>query len=93
MTANRWTISRSAFFGVDNGSYVTKTYTFDDVVAALNGVAKYDWAGFLRAHVDALDPPLQDGLARHRLEAGLHRQGKRLREAVQQPTRSPRATC
>jgi predicted metalloprotease with PDZ domain len=22
-----------AFFGVDNGSYVTKTYTFDDVVA------------------------------------------------------------
>jgi len=52
-----------AFFGVDNGSYVTKTYTFDDVVAALNGVAKYDWAGFLRARADALDPPLLDGLA------------------------------
>ena len=52
-----------AFFGVDNGSYVTKTYTFDDVVAALNGVAKYDWAGFLHAHVDTLDPPLLDGLA------------------------------
>jgi predicted metalloprotease with PDZ domain len=47
-----------AFFGVDNGSYVTKTYTFDDVVAALNGVAPYDWAGFLHAHVDALNPPL-----------------------------------
>lgn len=52
-----------AFFGVDNGSYVTKTYTFDDVVAALNGVAPYDWATFLRAHVDTLNPPLQDGLA------------------------------
>lgn len=52
-----------AFFGVDNGSYVTKTYTFDDVVAALNGVAPYDWAGFLRAHVDTIDPPLEDGLA------------------------------
>ncbi|MFC5525372.1 M61 family metallopeptidase [Rhodanobacter ginsengisoli] len=52
-----------AFFGVDNGSYVTKTYTFDDVVAALNGVAKCDWAGFLHAHVDTLDPPLLDGLA------------------------------
>ena len=52
-----------AFFGVDNGSYVTKTYTFDDVVATLNGVAPYDWAGFLRAHVDTLNPPLQDGLA------------------------------
>jgi predicted metalloprotease with PDZ domain len=52
-----------AFFGVDNGSYVTRTYTFDDVVAALDGVAKYDWASFLRAHVDTLDPPLQNGLA------------------------------
>jgi predicted metalloprotease with PDZ domain len=52
-----------AFFGVDNGSYVTRPYTFDDVVAALNGVAKYDWASFLRAHVDTLDPPLEDGIA------------------------------
>ncbi|MGH8182735.1 MAG: M61 family metallopeptidase, partial [Rhodanobacteraceae bacterium] len=25
------------FFGVDNGSFVTRTYTFDDIVAALNG--------------------------------------------------------
>ncbi len=52
-----------AFFGVDNGSYVTRTYTFDDVVAALDGVAKYDWAGFLRARAYALNPPLMDGLA------------------------------
>ncbi|GLQ51998.1 M61 family metallopeptidase [Dyella flava] len=51
------------FFGVDNGSYVTKTYTFDDVVAALTSVAPYDWAGFLHAHVDALNPPLEDGIA------------------------------
>lgn len=51
-----------AFFGVDNGSYVTRTYTFDDVVAALNGVAAYDWAGYLHAHVDTLDPKLADGL-------------------------------
>jgi predicted metalloprotease with PDZ domain len=52
-----------AFFGVDDGSFVTKTYTFDDVAAALDGVAKYDWAGFLRAHVAAVNPPLLDGLA------------------------------
>ncbi|MBD8900036.1 M61 family metallopeptidase [Rhodanobacter sp. DHG33] len=52
-----------AFFGVDDGSFVTKTYTFDDVVAALDGVAKYDWAGFLRAHATVVNPPLQDGLA------------------------------
>jgi predicted metalloprotease with PDZ domain len=52
-----------SFFGVDNGSYVTKTYTFDDVVAALNSVAPYDWASFLHARVAELDPPLQNGLA------------------------------
>jgi predicted metalloprotease with PDZ domain len=51
-----------AFFGVDDGSYVTKTYTFDDVVAALNGVAPHDWAGFLQARVDARTPPLLDGI-------------------------------
>jgi predicted metalloprotease with PDZ domain len=52
-----------AFFGVDNGSFVTKTYTFDDVVAALDGVAKNDWSGFLRAYVRERRPPLLDGLA------------------------------
>ena len=52
-----------AFFGVDNASYVTKTYTFDDVVAALNGVANYDWANYLKARVDVTNPPLLDGLA------------------------------
>ncbi len=52
-----------SFFGVDDGSHVTLTYIFDDVVAALNKVAPYDWASFLRARAQALDPPLQDGLA------------------------------
>ncbi|EIL94328.1 M61 family metallopeptidase [Rhodanobacter spathiphylli] len=51
-----------AFFGVDNGSYVTRPYTFDDVVATLNGVAKDDWAGFLHARVGTLNPPLAGGL-------------------------------
>jgi predicted metalloprotease with PDZ domain len=41
------------FFGINDGSYVTATYAFDDVVAALNAVEPYDWAGFLRAHLDA----------------------------------------
>ncbi|WP_158882374.1 peptidase M61 [Rhodanobacter sp. L36] len=50
-----------AFFGVDNGSYVTKTYTFDDVTTALNGVAPHDWASFLHARVSSINPPL-DGL-------------------------------
>ncbi len=51
-----------AFFGVDDGSWETRTYTFDDLVAALNGVAKYDWAKFLQTRLDAHKPPL-DGLA------------------------------
>ena len=33
-----------AFFGVEDGSWVPVTYTFDDVVAALNEVQPYDWA-------------------------------------------------
>jgi predicted metalloprotease with PDZ domain len=36
-----------AFFGINDGSYVTVTYTFDDIVAALNAVEPYDWAAFL----------------------------------------------
>jgi predicted metalloprotease with PDZ domain len=53
------------FFGVRNGSFVTDTYTFDDVVAALNAVQPYDWAKFLHDRLDGHGPgaPL-DGLAR-----------------------------
>jgi predicted metalloprotease with PDZ domain len=50
------------FFGVNNGSFVTVTYTFDDVVKALNSVTPYDWAGFLHQHLDAIAPAPLDGL-------------------------------
>jgi len=54
-----------AFFGVDNGSYVVRTYTFDDVVAALNGVVANDWATFLKTRIQEVQEkaPLE-GLAR-----------------------------
>jgi predicted metalloprotease with PDZ domain len=54
-----------AFFAVNDGSYVPVTYTFEDVVKALNTVEPYDWAAFLRARLDGHGPgaPL-DGLAR-----------------------------
>ena len=54
-----------AFFGVDDGSYVTRTYNFEDVVTALNDVAPYDWAGLLHERLDghAKGAPL-DGLTR-----------------------------
>ncbi|AVY68369.1 M61 family metallopeptidase [Xanthomonas translucens] len=51
-----------AFFGVDDGSHTVRTYTFDDVVAALSGVAAFDWAGYLAPRVDAVNPPLLEGL-------------------------------
>jgi predicted metalloprotease with PDZ domain len=40
------------FYGMDNGSYVTKTYTFDDLVKALDAVAPYEWAGYLHKLLD-----------------------------------------
>lgn len=52
----------AAFFGGDDGSYAVKTYTFEDVIATLDGVAKHDWASFLRERLDANAAPL-DGLA------------------------------
>lgn len=54
-----------AFFGINDGSFVTIPYTFDDVAGALNGVLPYDWAAFLRSRLDGTGgaAPL-DGLAR-----------------------------
>ncbi len=55
----------STFLGVNNGSHVVATYTFEDLVAALNAVQPYDWTAFLRTRLDGHGPgaPL-DGLAR-----------------------------
>ncbi len=44
------------FLGIDNGSYITKTYKFEDLVAALNKVQPYDWNQFLRSRVYELAP-------------------------------------
>jgi predicted metalloprotease with PDZ domain len=46
-----------AFFGVHDGSFVTDTYTFGDVVKALNAVEPYDWAAFLAVRVDGVGRP------------------------------------
>ncbi len=44
------------FFGIDNGSYVTVTYAFEDLVKALNIIQPYDWAGFFRTRVQEINP-------------------------------------
>ena len=59
-----------AFYGMDPGSYVTKTYTFDDVVATLNQVQPYDWAKFLRQRLDYIGTELP--------EHGIERSGWKL---------------
>ncbi|MBN8728093.1 MAG: M61 family metallopeptidase [Xanthomonadales bacterium] len=51
-----------AFFGIDDGSWAVSSYDFEDVVAALDGVAPFDWAAFLRQRIEGHAPPL-DGLA------------------------------
>ncbi len=59
-----------AFFGIQDGSFVPVTYTFADVVNALNAVLPYDWTSFLRSRLDGHGPgaPLD----------GVHRGGYRL---------------
>ena len=42
------------FHGGASGQPELKPYTFEDVVATLNSVAPYDWAGFLRARLDGV---------------------------------------
>ncbi|HVI09681.1 MAG TPA: peptidase M61 [Candidatus Binatia bacterium] len=53
------------FFGIDNGSFVTVTYTLDDVVKAMNTVQPYDWAEFFRTRVYEVAPQVpEDGITR-----------------------------
>ncbi len=53
-----------AFFGVNDGSWTPLPYSFDDVVATLNGVLPYDWATFLKTRLEGHGPAPLDGLAR-----------------------------
>jgi predicted metalloprotease with PDZ domain len=53
-----------AFFGINNGSYVPVTYTFEDVVKTLNDIQPYDWSTLLRDRLAANGPAPLDGLRR-----------------------------
>lgn len=46
-----------SFFGINDGSMITVTYTFEDVVKALNAVEPYNWGAFLRERLDAVGKP------------------------------------
>lgn len=59
-----------AFFGINDGSFAVVTYTFDDVVKALNAVEPNDWASFLRQRLDSIGRAVP--------EDGFHRGGYKL---------------
>ncbi|MDE3178316.1 MAG: M61 family metallopeptidase [Acidobacteriota bacterium] len=44
------------FYGGPNDGPQLKTYTFDDLVSALNDVAPYDWASFFRKRLESTSP-------------------------------------
>ncbi|MEO7206634.1 MAG: peptidase M61 [Steroidobacteraceae bacterium] len=51
-----------AFFGIHDGSFTVMTYSFDDIVKALNAVEPNDWSAFLRQRLDAIGKPVpEDG--------------------------------
>ena len=45
------------FFGGPGGKPAISTYTFDDLISALNKVAPQDWRGFFQERMDPTDPP------------------------------------
>jgi len=53
-----------AFFGMDNGAWTVNTYTFDDVVKALDRIEPFDWASYLRSRLDG-HGSLIGGIASH----------------------------
>lgn len=52
------------FFGVDDGSFITHTYTFNDIVDALDAVQPYEWGIFLHNWLDGVGQqvPLLSGI-------------------------------
>lgn len=44
------------FYAGSEGQPIIKTYTFDDLVSTLNGIAPFDWAAFFHARLDSTEP-------------------------------------
>jgi predicted metalloprotease with PDZ domain len=54
----------AAFFGVNPGAEGSLTYTLEDVVRTLNGVAPYDWHSYLTQRVEQTGPAPLDWIRR-----------------------------
>jgi predicted metalloprotease with PDZ domain len=75
---------RRFFFGSQNDPLV-KPYTFDDVVAALDAVAPYDWRTMLNARVSAVapEPPL-NGIANGGWKLGFGEEPSEYQKALEE---------
>lgn len=51
-----------AFYGGPSGHAEVRPYTFDDIVAALNGVVANDWAAFLNTRLNSTTSPPMGGI-------------------------------
>src|SRR5260370_884963 len=53
------------FFRINNGSYVTATYTFEDLLKTMDMVQSYDWKEFFRTRVYQVEPKVpENGITR-----------------------------
>ena len=66
-----------SFFGINDGDLGQLTYTFEDIVAALNAVMPYDWSTWLHKRVEQVQPAAPLG--------GIARGGYRLAFASDRP--------
>jgi predicted metalloprotease with PDZ domain len=48
------------FFGINNVNYITLTYTFEDLLKAMNTVQPYDWKEFFRPRVYEVEPKVPE---------------------------------
>ena len=70
------------FYGGSDSPPEVRPYTFDDIVAALNGVLPYDWKGFLEKRLTATEPePPLDGLTRGGWKLGYAKEQSELLKA------------
>jgi len=79
---------RRFFYGSQNDPLV-KPYTFDDVVAALDAVAPYDWRTMLNARVAAVapEPPL-NGIANGGWKLGFGEEPSEYQKALEEEFKS-----
>jgi predicted metalloprotease with PDZ domain len=53
-----------AFFGMDDGGWVTNVYTFEDICQTLQEIAPFDWAGYFSDRLNTRTGPPMDAITK-----------------------------